>query len=448
MKISITLQDLFLTPVYLLGIYSLLYFFRTSITDKEMRFFFIRGYTVKVIGAIFFGLIFQFVYGGYGDTFYYFDGAKIARDVFLKEPSLYFQILFQEMGEYSSPQVYYYVSGIPYYGDKPSFSICQIASVFSILSFHTYTINCLFFALISFTGSWQMYKAWVDMYPVLKKQIGWAIFFIPSIFFWASGIVKDSVTFAALGFAFSAFHFGIIRRKYIYINGFIFLLACYILYIIKLYILLCFIPACGWWFYSQYVKQIKSSFLRIAIAPFLLIIMVGTGYYAFSTLIKGTQYDLDTVAQKAFITADWIHQMSEESSAYDIGIDQLDGSIGSMLKLYPKGIFITLFRPFIWEIANFNMLLAGLENLMLLFLTIQVFRNQKWTTILKRLRTEQMIIVCLIFTLFFSGIIGIVSSNFGTLVRYRIPILPFYTIALIILSYKPPRPQKLRKIKI
>jgi len=443
----ITLQDLFLTPVYLLIIYGFLYFLRTSIVDKEMRSFFIMGYTVKIIGAIFFGLVFQFVYG-YGDTFFYFQGAGIAREAFFDNPSIYFQILFQSMEEYSNPQTFYYAYRMPYYGDKGSFAICQIGSVFSILSFHTYIINCLFFALLSFGGGWQMYRAWADMYPVLKKQLGWAIFFIPSTFFWASGVVKDSITFSALAFAFSAFHFGIIRRTKTYFNIFMFLICCYLLYNVKLYILLCFIPACGWWFYAQYTKQIKSGFLKAVFAPFLLIIGGGLVFYSFSNLIQGTEYDLDRVAQRAYITADWIHQMSDEGSAYDIGIDEMDGTMGSMLKLYPKGIFITLFRPFIWEVKNFNMALAALENLVLLFLTFQVIKNQKWAVILKRLKTEQMVIVCLIFTFFFSGIIGIVSSNFGTLVRYRIPILPFYTIALIILGYRPAKPRKPRRIQV
>ncbi|WP_338790193.1 hypothetical protein [Bernardetia sp. MNP-M8] len=443
----INLQDLFLTPIYLLLIYGVLFFMRTSIVDKEMRNFFIIGYSVKVVGAIFFGLVFQFVYG-YGDTFFYFEGARIAREAFLNDILSYWEIMFQNMDEYSTPHTYYYAYRMPYYGDKGSFAVNKIGSIFSILSFNTYTVNCLFFALMSFTGSWQMYKAWVDIYPMLKKQLAWAIFFIPSIFFWASGIVKDSVTFSALCFAFAAFHFGVIRRRKVYINLLLFAVCCYTMYLIKLYILLCFIPACGWWFYSQYTKQIQSQFLRVVFAPILLVLGIGIAYYAFSNLIRGTEYDLDKVAQEAYITADWIHQMSEQGSAYDIGLDQMDGTIGGLLKLYPKGIFITLFRPFIWEIKNFNMALAGLENLVILFLTIRVFKNQKWKIILKRLQTHQMVVVCLIFTLFFSGIIGIVSSNFGTLVRYRIPILPFYMIALIILAYKPPKPKKLRKIKV
>ncbi len=447
MRQYITLQDLFLTPIYLLLIYGLLYFLRTSIVDKEMRKFFISGFTAKIVGAISFGLIFQFIYG-YGDTFFYFEGAGIARQAFFDNPKLYFQILFQGMNEYSDVRTYDFAYRMPYYGDRASFAVCQIGSVFSILSFHTYIVNCLFFALVSFAGSWQMYRAWTDIYPVLKKQLGWAIFFIPSIFFWASGVVKDSVTFTALTFAFASFHFGIIRRKKTYINVFIFLISCYTMYVIKLYILLCFIPACGWWFYTQYTKQVQSNFLKVIFAPFILIIGGGLAFYSFSNLIQGTQYDLDNVAQRAITTASWINQISNEGSAYDIGISEMDGTIGSMLKLYPKGIFITLFRPFIWEVKNFTMLLAGLENLVLLILTIQVFKNQKFSVILKRLRTEHMLIVCLIFSLFFSGIIGIVSSNFGALARYRIPVLPFYTIALIILGYKPQKPRNVRKIKI
>ncbi|WP_338762337.1 hypothetical protein WAF17_17430 [Bernardetia sp. ABR2-2B] len=443
----INLQDLFLTPVYLLLIYGILFFMRTSIVDKEMKNYFIIGYTVKVIGAIFFGLVFQFVYG-YGDTFFYFAGASIAREAFFNDMLSYWEIIFQNMDNYSTPHTYYYAYRMPYYGDPGSFAVNKIGSIFSILSFDTYTVNCLFFALLSFTGSWQMYKAWVDIYPMLKKQLAWAIFFVPSVFFWASGIVKDSVTFSALCFAFSAFHFGIIRRRKLYINILLLLVCFYTIYLIKLYILLCFIPACGWWFYAQYSSQIKSQFLRFVFAPIFLVIGVGVAYYAFSNLIQGTEYDLDKVAQEAYITADWIHQMSTEGSAYDIGLDQMDGTIQGLIKLYPKGIFITLFRPFIWEIKNFNMALAGLENLVILFLTIRVFKNQKWATILKRLRTHQMVVVCLIFTFFFSGIIGIVSSNFGTLVRYRIPVLPFYMIALVILAYKPPKPKKLRRIKV
>jgi len=52
---------------------------------------------------------------------------------------------------------------------------------------------------------------------------------------------------------------------------------------------------------------------------------------------------------------------------------------------------------------------------------------------------------CLIFTLIFAFAVGISTSNFGSLVRYKIPCLPFYTAFLIILFYPPKQELVLRK---
>lgn len=38
------------------------------------------------------------------------------------------------------------------------------------------------------------------------------------------------------------------------------------------------------------------------------------------------------------------------------------------------------------------------------------------------------------FSLFFSFSVGLTTSNFGSLVRYKIPAIPFYVISLIIIS--------------
>jgi hypothetical protein len=41
----------------------------------------------------------------------------------------------------------------------------------------------------------------------------------------------------------------------------------------------------------------------------------------------------------------------------------------------------------------------------------------------------------LIFSLFFAFSVGISTSNFGSLVRYRIPALPFFVACLFIMQY-------------
>ncbi|NNF02533.1 MAG: hypothetical protein HKN22_07590 [Bacteroidia bacterium] len=39
---------------------------------------------------------------------------------------------------------------------------------------------------------------------------------------------------------------------------------------------------------------------------------------------------------------------------------------------------------------------------------------------------------CIIFSLFFAFSVGLSTSNFGSLVRYKIPLLPFFVAALFI----------------
>ena len=55
--------------------------------------------------------------------------------------------------------------------------------------------------------------------------------------------------------------------------------------------------------------------------------------------------------------------------------------------------------------------------------------------IFKAIFNEPLLLYSLIFTLIFAFGVGIASTNFGALVRYRIPLIPFY-FPLIYVIYK------------
>ena len=67
------IKDLFITPVYLVILYFIAYLLRNRFSDTVTRKYFIPALTVKIIGAISLGLIYQFYYAG-GDTTIYFWG--------------------------------------------------------------------------------------------------------------------------------------------------------------------------------------------------------------------------------------------------------------------------------------------------------------------------------------------------------------------------------------
>jgi hypothetical protein len=55
---------------------------------------------------------------------------------------------------------------------------------------------------------------------------------------------------------------------------------------------------------------------------------------------------------------------------------------------------------------------------------------------IKSILNESTILFCFIFTITLSIMVGSISFNFGTLARYRIPFMPFYFSALVLLLNK------------
>jgi hypothetical protein len=52
---------------------------------------------------------------------------------------------------------------------------------------------------------------------------------------------------------------------------------------------------------------------------------------------------------------------------------------------------------------------------------------------------DPVILFCLTFAIIFAFAIGFTSFNFGALARYKIPCLPFYFVAMILLLDKVPK---------
>jgi len=83
------------------------------------------------------------------------------------------------------------------------------------------------------------------------------------------------------------------------------------------------------------------------------------------------------------------------------------------------------------------MLFSGLENLILLLLSFYIIWKNK-SSFFKRIFNDSLIVFCLTFSIVMAFAIAISTTNYGALVRFKIPILPFYLLFLIIMSNKKP----------
>lgn len=428
-----TLQDLFLTPLYLLLFYGIAYAVRPSVTNRYTKPYFIPALTVKVIGAIALGLIYTFYYKG-GDTFNYYNQSSVIYKAFGDSFTIGWKLLVSN-GSFD-PSIYKYSEQIPWFGPGSNeYFVLRVAAVCGLLDFNTYTVTAILFAIISFSGVWVMYMTFAKARPQTYKQLAVAIFFIPSLFFWGSGLMKDSLCVGALGWIFYAFYRGAIEKRKILSSSILGVIWCIPLIACKIYILLAFLPPALLWVFNENSARIKSPVVRWVTKPLFLVLGAGIAFFAATRLTAGDdRFDLDKIGERSKITADYLYGVSvqQEGSAYHLG--ELDGTISGMLKLAPQAIVVSLFRPFLWEARNPVMLLSAIEAAFFLFFTLRVFYRSGFFATLTLIARTPLLTLCFVFSLIFAVSVGVSTSNFGTLVRYKIPLIPFYVCGLIILQ--------------
>jgi len=183
------------------------------------------------------------------------------------------------------------------------------------------------------------------------------------------------------------------------------------------------------WLGSGYIQKVKSAFFKFVVAPLLIVIVAFGGMYALRFVgesVGGAFGDVDSMLGKASVAQQDLKQEYYEGHAFDIG--DFDGSLGSLISMAPNAIVAGLYRPFILESDSAVMLLSGLENTILLLLSLYVFFKAGIKYTIKQIISNPFVSMCFIFSVVLALGIGISTSNFGALVRFKIPLLPFFTL--------------------
>jgi hypothetical protein len=266
------------------------------------------------------------------------------------------------------------------------------------------------------------------------------------VVFWGSGVLKDSIAFGCLGWltysSYRLFFHG--RKKWRYV--FMFAISAYLILQIKPYILFCFGPALLLWFFLFYQKKIRNQFARLVLAPVVICICLLIGYLLVIQL--GNAYQQFSL-QNILITVDnyhlWHTFLAENAGAsgYDLGVNGHDWK--DILKALPGAVNVTLFRPYLWEAGSLVIFIAAIESLALLLFTIFMLIRIGLRAVFLAILKNPTVCFCLFFALTFAFSVGFTSYNFGALVRYKIPCIPFFLIALFIIYDEATRMRKVKK---
>lgn len=433
----LTIWDFFLTPIFLIIFIALAKRHRNRRypVGHPLRKYYLPGFYAKIGGAIFIGLIYAYYYKG-GDTFNFFYHSKIINSAFTDSLGTWFKLI-RRVPVDADFKLYPYVSQMYWYVDPPSYMVAVIGAIIGLFNGTHYLPTAITFAYISYTGIWAMYKTFATLYPKLDMPLAIAFLFIPSTFVWGSAIFKDTVCMFGLGWlTYTTFRI-FINKDFSLKNLSLLVISFYLVAVIKVYILLAFLPALCLWLLMMYSNKIRSAGIRWMVN----ILSVGVAIMGFLFFTQQfaeelNHYSLEKIAKTAEVTREWIAFVSEtqEGSAYDLG--DFEPTPAGMFSKLPAAVNVTLFRPYIWEAKKPIMFLSALEALAFLCLTLYVFfKIGLWKTF-KNISKDPNLTFFAIYSIIFAFAVGISTYNFGSLSRYKIPCMPFFAALLFILYYQ------------
>lgn len=435
----ITIKELFLVPIYLFFIFFVCYRIKSAnIKDIQEYRYFNLGITFKLLGVICFCTIYLYYYGG-GDTVNYFLGTKAVCNLIGQDFEKGIEVLLNTNSHLNSWNSFNEGTGFPphyMWKDANTFSVSRLTVPFYFLGFKSFLITSFLTACFSFIGIWKLFRLFNTLYPGNSKVFAYLILFLPTLIFWGGGIMKDSYVLGATCWITYNFYSVFIIRKKIFWNLIFFVINLFLILNIKAYIVISLIPGMLLWLNSQYLKNLKSSIAKIFVFPLLLSSIIIIGFFAFENLsnLMGVYGDMDSAIQQAqVIQDDLLREDQYGKNNYNIG--QLDGSLFGLVSIAPLAIFTALFRPLFWEIGSPTMIFSVIENTILVIFTLIILVRTSPIKLFKILLKEPFLFYCFIFSIFFAFGVGIAGTNFGALVRYKTPLIPFF-FSMIYMVFK------------
>ncbi|HRH37723.1 MAG TPA: hypothetical protein PK760_05230, partial [Flavobacteriales bacterium] len=382
----------------------------------EYRFY-LWGLIAKIVGGVAFSMIYFYYYAG-GDTIAYFYSAVSLSRLAETHPGDYLDVVF---GANDAAHLSLFNDNIGYpfsyvYFDTRSYFLIRIISPIVMLTFHSYLLTTLTLASISYVGIWRCYRTMVGYFPSLTNQLAVAFLFMPSVVFWGSAIMKDTMTLSAACWWLHCVDEVFFKRRRLTFHTCGLILSAYLLIMMKPYIFMALFPVSVLWLLYFQVARIRSMFIKFVFVPMVIALIFGISLYVLQKLGDSLdKFSLDKAVQTIQTTqSDMVREDAYSSNRFDVG--PIDGSIGGLLAKFPIATNAALFRPYLWESRSMVMVLSALENFWLLGFTLVLLLRTHVRFFFKAISGNPVALMCIAFSLMFGFFIGISTPNFGALV--------------------------------
>ncbi len=398
--------------IHLILLSVICFFYYKNTRNTALAGVFLPALLLKLLSGICLGLIFLKFYNGTGDTFGFFEYAVKYSKMISNEPDRFINFFFRN------------VTGDPFLSSQPRVvAFVKFATLITFIAFNNYWISSIYFSLISFSGFFYFANKVASAFPEYKWYIAISFLFFPSVVFWSSGFIKESIVMPAMLIIAGYFFSWIYEKKRIKILPVcITILMCGVVFFIKFYYAAVFIPVLIALGITQYLSRMAELKPSMQLTVFFILLLSLFIAVSFLNPYLSINTFLQSVYQNNVAT---VLLSSDEKI---IHFYKLTPAISSFLINLPVAIFSGLFRPLIFEAQNVFMIITGFENSCLLVFTCYVFFNLKRS---KR-KTDILLVTSGVFyILLLASLLAFSSPNLGTLARYKIGFLPFFVYLLL-----------------
>ncbi|WP_421764635.1 hypothetical protein [Ekhidna sp.] len=288
----------------------------------------------------------------------------------------------------------------------------------------SYWLTSLWLSFISFLGSWFATVTFIRLFPKQKSIVIASFLFIPSIIFWSSGIMKDTLAYGALMILISLIVKLYEQYKLRPLEVILVLIMSFTLIQIKHYLFIMTLLFGGILVSILIFKKLSGGFRWVSAIVIFIASLLAT-QFIHPYLV------LDRLPQTLYENNQAILEKSEPNKQLDIVIE--DDSWLAVIKEVPKALHAGLLRPNIIDETPIWGWIHRVENLVVsLLMIMSILLCFK----LKPSVDKPLLIAALICILILAVMLPLATPNFGTLVRYKNPYMPYLFLISSILPFQ------------
>ncbi len=401
-----------ITLLFAAGFVLLIYKWKFFNVPEIPRWYFVAVFLLKFMAGITLAFLFIKYFNG-GDTYSYFENACRIHELALSNPRQFLMVMagsdapeltpfYDSLGLWKSYELF----------DFDAQTIIRINALIRFVSFGIYNVHVLFFSFFSLSGIMAFYRimrrpAWRN-----HKLLFAGLFMFPSLMFWTSGILKEGVLMLGMGFLFYGLHL-LFHFKNRFINARVVLLfALLLMAMVKMYVLAVLIPGIAAWIWVE-KTSLKHIWLKFGITHVVYFLILFNVHY-----ILPEMNAVEVLYYKQHNSIVFADYMQSRSIIHPPAIEL---SLMSILLNTPAALWSAIINPLITDAHNPFALLSAIENLVLIGCLLLA------VTFSSKVKPQHfpLFVLAMLFTLMLYILIGFTATTAGSLVRFKVPALPF-----------------------